>query len=179
MVQDILTFKHNFNMDIVGSEYTEIIELCRRSPFRDALFGFWGNQLHQSHPKLPKPEPNFWFDTYAEAIDFADGDNILFKLFRHVGIGDSFLYKSSEELTENAPDKVDKYYKAIALPTGGIGDFEVDGLARTVENVVQAWREMFTNMQKPFDVAELIQDWNLDTGKVNGGPDVATYWRMA
>lgn len=179
MVQDILTFKHNFNQDIVEAEYTETIEFCRRSPHKNALFSFWQTQLRRTHPSLGDPVPAFWFDTYAEAIDLADGSNVLFKLFRHVGFGESFLYESSKELSENAPNNVDKYYENIALPMGGIGYFEVDGISRAVENVVQAWQDMFVNLKNQYNVADLILDWNLDTGKVNGGSNVATYWQNA
>jgi hypothetical protein len=181
MFQDILTYRQNTGLDLVNSEYLEKIKYCRNSVYKAPLLNFWEHQLEDAYPDNDDdPAPSLWFSAYTKALDAADGANVFFKLFRHVGIGGAFLYKPSQELRDTEPDKCRKYYDQPALPTGGTGLFERDGLTRTVDNVTDAWSALYANLDQDFLVASLIKNWDLDTGEDQDAPGrPITYWQTA
>jgi hypothetical protein len=181
MFQDILTYHRNIGLDIVHSEYLEIIKHCRNSPYKSSVLDFWERLLEDAYPDYDDdPAPSLWFSLYTHALDAADGAYVFFELFRHVGIGGSFLYKPSQELKADEPAKCRKYYERPKLPTGGRGDFEQDGLLKAVDNVTEAWSALYSNLNQDFSVASLIKNWDLDTGKDQDAPgNPITYWQRA
>ena len=139
---------------------------------------FWARQALAAYPdKHERPDPGLWFATYSTAIDAAEGGSDIVALFRHLGIAKEYLYKTRDEIISSYPDRYQKYYKAVNLPTGGTGDFSKEGFDRAVGNVSDAWNKLYAGLTGSFDVAGLVKDWDLDTGVDMESPaHEVTYW---
>ena len=123
------------------------------------------------------PHPSLWFKTYIEAVDSAEGGSETVALFRHLGLAEGYLYKTSEEISVNHEDHYDKYYRDVLLPDGSKGSFRDVVFEKAVSNVLAAWREYYISLITPITVDNIVRNWNLDTGEDMEQPGkVVTYW---
>jgi hypothetical protein len=101
----------------------------------------------------------------------------LVALFRHVGLGEEYIYRTSEEIKRDYPQDYEKYFKKVKLPDGKVGTFQKDGFEKAVNNVAEAWKKLYDGLQSKIVVAQIIRNWNLDTGVDMDSPDKkVTYW---
>lgn len=178
MTQDSLIYKERKNTDIKYAEFSEAIEFCKDSEYFDGLMDFWSEQAAKTYSdKNEEPHPELWFTTYSEAIDAAEGNSDIIALFRHLGVGEGFIYKTKDEIISKYPKDYEKYFTKVKLPAGDVGFFPTDGFERAVKNVVDAWNKLYTGLNSNINVAGIIRNWNLDTGVDLGSPQkITTYW---
>lgn len=184
-VQDSLIFNELMRgLDITYAEYSDRFRNCAHSNALAPLMEMWKNLLLGSYPaKQPVPDPNSWFNVFLPLFDSADNPDGVIAMFRHTQIlGKEFtrekVYDSKARLREIYPDDCKRYYDEIKLPSGGVGTFKKDGFERSINNVVMLWNKFFQSLSDPsIAIADLIPNWNLDTGKVIGGNDDITLWR--
>lgn len=178
MTQDSVIYKIKMNDDIRYTDFSEMISFCGKSPFFNGLMEFWkGILLENYSDKNEEPHPELWFDTYSTAIKEAEGATGLLALFRHVGISNNLTYRTKSEIETNYPQYLTKYYAQVKLPNGNVGSFENDGYQRTLINVATAWKKLYDGLASPLIVAEVIKDWDLDTGvDMDSMNKTVTYW---
>ncbi len=178
MTQDSLIYHERKNTDIRYSEFSSAIKFCGNSPHFDGLVDFWTAQAVKTYPdKNEIPRPELWFKTYSEAIDTAEGGSGIVALFRHLGVGSGYIYKTRQEIFSRHSPQYEKYFSKVSLPNGGSGMFSREGFDRAVHNVVDAWNKLYTGINTNVNVAAVIKNWNLDTGVDMGAQErTVTYW---
>jgi len=179
MTQDSLIFNMEKSTDMTYAEFSSILKFCEKSKYFDALMDFWKNQVVQNYQdKREEPHPELWFQTYTEAIDAAEGGSEMVGLFRHLGIGGSYIYRPKDEIVRDYQLYFQKYFQEIKLPDGTAGHFPTHGFENAVTNVVSAWNTLYSGLYSGAVVASnIIKDWNLDTGVDMDSPQKeVTYW---
>jgi hypothetical protein len=180
MTEDPLIFAARKNTDMTYAEFSSILKFCRESADFDPLMEFWTEQvLFNYQDKGEEPDPALWFTTYTEAIDAAEGGSDIVGLFRHLGIGNSYIYKPKDEILSKYPQYGEKYFQKVKLPNGNIGSFQKDGFDKAVDNVTAAWNALYSGLSgsTAMVVADVIKNWNLDTGVDMDSPGKeVTYW---
>ncbi len=178
MTQDSLIYLERKNTDIRYAEFSSALKFCSRSEHFNKLMDLWteiGSKTYSD--KNTEPNPKLWFTTYSEAIDAAEGGSDIVALFRHLGIGKGFIYKTRDEIVSKFPQDYEKYYTKAKLPDGSISSFLKNGFEKAVDNVIDAWNNLYAGLTSTINVANLIKNWNLDTGVDMESPDgVVTYW---
>lgn len=178
MMQDSMVFfNHRNGEDIRYGEFADIIHYCRDSKHFDGLITFWKDLMQVNYAdKGEEPHPGLWFDTYSAAIDFADGNSIFAGLFRHVGPGKGFIYKTVEEIRTGEPQNLADYFDGVKVPGGTTADFETV-FDKAVNNVTDAWRTIYMGLTTGSASPKVVKCWNLDTGVDMQSPDKqVTYW---
>ena len=178
MTQDSLIFNAKMKTEIRYSEFSATVKFCRESEYFDELMEFWrGLTIECYQEKGEVPNPSLWFTTYGEAIDTAEGGSELVALFRHIGLGTNYIYRTKEEIGKEYPQDIKKYYKEVNIPGGQIGTFQKDAFEKAVNNVVDAWKKLYDGVITELIVTDIIRNWNLDTGIDMDSPDRRiTYW---
>lgn len=178
MTQDSLVYKNHRNYDIQHSEFSSVLKFCKDSDHYEALVNFWAKHLKGAHEVDEAPDPDWWFECYTKALDVAEGSGVA-SLFRHMGIGTTLSYNTSDELMHEQPDLVERYYQQVKLPGGKAGTFEEHGFEKAVRNVIEAWIALHASLSAEKNIAEIVKNWNLDTGEDQDSPDrEVTYWRV-
>jgi hypothetical protein len=179
MTQDSIIFNEVKNNDVTYAEFSEVLKFCAESSEFPTLMDFWKKQIQAAYPeKEDDSDPSLWFSTYTAAIDVAEGGSGIVAFFRHAGLDGNFLYHNKVELQADYPQYCESYYQKVMLPANGTGTFKKEGFERAVRNVVDAWTYLFNGLTNDAVVAELIRNWNLDTGvDMNSTPPgEVTYW---
>jgi len=179
MTQDSLVYYQRKNAEIRYTEFSSIIKYCGESEHDfETLVDFWQKQTVKTYPAAAEdPTPALWFKTYSAAIDAAEGGSRVVALFRHAGVGEDFIYKTQEEIVKQHFRDQEKYYTTVKLPGGGTGSFSTAGVNRAVENVANAWRQLYEGFESGVAIERVVRNWNLDTGAEIGGTDgIKTYW---
>ena len=175
MTQDSIIYNICRKTDIRYSEFSDMLRFCRESPHYKSLMEFWEELLTESYrEKGEEPDPPFWFDTYSTAIDAAGESNLL-ALFRHIGIAEKFIYKTRAEIEKDYPGDFVKYFKAVKIPTGGTGPFKEMVFEKVLVNVTSAWKALYDGLKTELFVAQVVRNWNLDTG-VDMNSGLVTFW---
>ena len=178
MTQDSLIYFERKKTDIRYAEFSSALKFCNESAHFDSLMDFWTQVGAKTYSdKNEEPEPKLWFRTYTKAIDAAEGGSDIVALFRHLGIGKSFIYKTRDEIVSGFPQDYEKYYAKAKLPDGRVGSFLKNGFEKAVDNVIDAWNKLYAGLTSTVNVAGIIKNWNLDTGTDMDSPDgEVTYW---
>jgi hypothetical protein len=169
MTQDSLVYRERKNAEVRYGEFSSALRFCRHSPHFGGVMDFWAEQAEQVYSVQTQetPNPQLWFSTYTTALDAAEGGSGVVAVFRHIGIGREFIYKTSKEIMESNPERYQKYYANVRLPGGAVGNFVPMGFTVAVDRIVNTWNTMYASLGDGRDVAGLIRDWNLDTGELN------------
>lgn len=177
MTMDSLIFHEIMHGDIRYAEFSDALKFCKDYEHFDELMEFWKAQLINNYPEIDyEPHPSFWFTTYTNAIDAAEGDSGVMAIFRHLGVGGSFIYKTSEDIITNYPEDYQKYYVEVKLP-GGVGSFPKDGFEKAVSNVVKIWKTLYEGLSNlSLQVSQVVRNWDLDTGGDIDANGVLTFW---
>jgi hypothetical protein len=173
MMQDVLIFHFVKNQELHAAEYTAHLTACKRDKAYAKVMEFWSAHAKVNAPALGTPETQAMFARYLAQLDTAEGGSAFAGAFRHIGF--AYAYKTSAELLNNHKSKVKKYYTDVALPTGGTGSFRTEGFDRAVQNTVDVWSRMERFLFSHDNIAEIIPDWNLDTG-FDQVRNTRTYW---
>jgi hypothetical protein len=178
MTEDSLIFNEIEKEDIHYSRFIEILKFCKESAHFDDVMAFWTQQLRSNYSeKNEEPDPPLWVSTYTEAIDVAGGDSALVALFRHIGTVENYIYETKEQIMTEHPDRQERFYAQIKLPSGKTGDFWTDGFQRAMANVQSVWDTLYLGFSSNIVVAEIVKDWNLDTGVDQNSPEgTVTYF---
>jgi hypothetical protein len=179
MTEDSLIFYRRKNADLTYAQFSQIIESCGDSPHFDQLLAFWKKQLSNNYRSLgEEPKPSLWFTTYTKAIDLAEGDSGAAGLFRHLGLGSSYLYKAKDDIQRNYTGDLEKYFEHVMLPHQCSGSFLSNGFDFAVSNIVKAWADLFsTLLSGTINVSHIVKNWNLDTGvDMDSGNNEVTFW---
>ncbi len=178
MTQDSLIYHERKNTDLRCGEFSSAVKFCGDSEHFDALVDFWKEQALKSYAdKHEEPHPELWFDTYAEAIDTAEGGSGIIALFRHLGIGKDYLYETKDEIMSGRPQDYEKYFAHTQLPGGNVGAFSKEGFEKAVRNVVDAWNRLYAGLITTIPLAAAVKNWNLDTGvDMDTDEKTVTYW---
>ncbi len=178
MTQDSLIYHERKNTDIRYAEFSSAIKFCGDSQHFNAVMDFWeGLSVKTYLDKNERPNPKLWFTTYSEAIDTAEGGSGIVALFRHLGIGSGFIYRTKDEITASYSQQHEKYFTKVKLPGDNIGLFSKDGFEKAVNNVVSAWNRLYAGLRSNITIAEVVKNWNLDTGVDMATPErTVTYW---
>ncbi|HSW64854.1 MAG TPA: zinc dependent phospholipase C family protein [Dissulfurispiraceae bacterium] len=178
MTQDSLLFNaQNNGNDIRYAELSSVIQFCRKSPYFGDVMTFWKLHAQKVYPKNGEPDPRRWFTTYDKAIDAAEGDSGVVALFRHLGLAKSYIYRTTQEILVDYPLDFQKYYASVRLPNGLPGSFLKNGFDYALHNVIVAWNALFAGLSSNLQVATVVRNWNLDTGRDMGLPGMpVTYW---
>jgi hypothetical protein len=178
MTQDSIIYNIHRKTEIRYSEFSEMVKFCNESQYFSELMDFWEElTINNYQEKNEEPYPAFWFNTYAEAIDAAEGGSKFVALFRHIGLGEDFIYKTSTEIEREYPQDYVNYFKEVQLPGGMKGPFKERVFERAMDNVIAAWRMLYDGLRSPIVVAQIIRNWNLDTGvDMESAEGRVTYW---
>jgi hypothetical protein len=178
MTEDSIIFKKYTTAEIKYANFTTILKYCKESEDFHTVMEFWKQLLLKAYPeKGETPAPPLWVTTYSEAIDFAEGDSGVAALFRHIGLGETLIYRTSTEITEEHQDEYSKYYTRVLLPSGSEANFEKDVAQKTITNIATAWKAMYESLNTGSSITEIIKNWNLDTGEDMDSPNKEqTYW---
>lgn len=184
-VQDSLLFNElTRGLDITYAEYSDRFKNCARSNALSEVLTTWKNLLLGSYPaQQPVPDPNLWFNVFLHLFDSADNPGGVIAMFRHTQmLGEAFtrekVYDSKARLREKYPEDCKRYYDKIKLPSGETGTFKKDGFERAVKNVVEKWNKFYQSLSdSTIAIADIIPNWNLDTGQVIGVNGDITLWR--
>lgn len=176
MTQDSLIYNTIMKTDIRYSEFSEMLKFCRESEHFDKLMDFWkALVLNNYREKAEDPHLALWFTTYAEAIDTAEGGSELVALFRHIGIAEKYIYRTREEIEKDYSQDYVRYFREVKLPTGSNGNFQKYAFEKAVANVTDAWKKLYEGLKAEIIVAQVIRNWNLDTG-IDMDTNIKTYW---
>jgi hypothetical protein len=178
MTEDSIIYNVYRKTEIRYSEFSEMVKFCKGSEYFNELMDFWTGLVLSNYPdKGEEPHPAFWFTTYGEAIDAAEGGSELVALFRHIGLGANLIYKTSIEIKNDYPQDYLKYFKEVKLPGGGVGPFKEMVFEKAMDNVTSAWRMLHDGLRAQIVVGQIIRDWNLDTGvDMDSMEGRVTYW---
>jgi hypothetical protein len=178
MTQDSLIYHEHKNTDIRYAEFSSAVKFCGKSEYFNDLMDFWTEQALKTYSdKNEDPNPALWFTTYAEAIDTAEGGSGIVALFRHLGIGGGFIYKTQGEILSDHLHHYEKYFAKAKMPDGNVGMFLTDGFERAVSNVVDAWNKLYAGLNANMNIAATVKNWNLDTGvDMATSESTVTYW---
>jgi hypothetical protein len=182
MTEDSLIFYKRKNTDLTYAQFSQIIASCDDSPHFDQLLAFWKKQASNNYSSIgEQPQPSLWYDTYTKAIDFAEGDSGAVGLFRHLGLGTTYIYKSKNDIQANYPGDLEKYVEHVMLPYHCSGSFMTNGFDFAVINVINAWTDLFSALiSGTINISHVIKNWNLDTGVDMDSPNhEVTYWPAA
>jgi len=174
MTQDSLIFFAKKNFDITIAEFIDILRLCNDHPDFNELLKFWKRLAKNAYSRADDPNPRLWFRTYSTALDIVDNSGIA-AFFRHVGIAQRYLYRPANEIMASFPQDYETYYSKVRLPGGNSGIFIKDGFDKAVNNIVEAWNRLYAGLTSPLIVADIIRNWNLDTG-IDALTGAMTYW---
>jgi hypothetical protein len=166
MTQDSLVFNKRRKTDISYAEFSEILKYCDKSPHFPNLMDFWKAQIINNYRDIvEEPSPDAWFSSYTKAIDLAEGGSAVVGLFRHLGIGTSYIYMTKDEILKNHIGNYEQYFDHVKLPHGGIGSFSSNGYEYAIGRVTNAWNDLYSGLiSGTVNVAGVIKNWNLDTG---------------
>lgn len=171
MTQDIMIFKREKNMELNASDYTRHIDDCIGfTKYFASVTQLWSHLAMMNYPSAGLPDLNKLIRSYKDVLDTADGGNILARMFRHIGM--KYIYKRFDELTD---EEISKYYDQVILPNGVKGSFKTEGYDYAVRNIVEAWRKIESFLYSKRNVAEIVPDWNLDTG-IEQTNNIRTFW---
>lgn len=175
MTQDSIIYNLYRKTDIRYSEFSEMLRFCKDSPYYKNLMDFWEVLLEENYKdKDEEPEPPLWFNTYSTAIGAA-GESKLLAFFRHLGIAEKYIYKTRAEIENDYAADFIKYYKSVKLPDGKMGSFNELGFKKALDNVTSAWKKLYDGLKSQILVADILKNWNLDTG-VDMNTGQVTYW---
>jgi len=179
ITQDSLIYHQVTKRDVRYSEFSSVLKFCgQQGEDFEALMEFWRKQTQRTYPDTgEEPKPSLWLITYSNAIDAAEGGSSIVALFRHAGIANRLLYKTRDEIAEKYPEDQEKYYTKVRMPEGATRRFRAMGFDRAVNNVVDAWHRMYDGFESAVQIAEVIRNWNLDTGvDMDSSDQIKTYW---
>ncbi|MBE0645519.1 MAG: zinc dependent phospholipase C family protein [Bacteroidetes bacterium] len=171
MTQDVLVFETR-NQELRSAEYTDHLLACKRDAAFSAVLEFWAEHAKVNCPSAGTPGTKGMFDRYFLQMDAAEGGYALAAAFRHIGI--TYAYKSAADLRKDKT-KLNRYFEKVKLPNGGTGAFMTEGFARAVQNTVDIWNKMDRYLFSTDNVAEIVPNWNLDTG-IDQDTNKRTYW---
>jgi hypothetical protein len=178
MTQDSLIYHERKNTDLRYGEFSSAVKFCGDSEHFGGLMDFWKEQALKSYTdKHEELHPELWFETYAEAIDAAEGGSEIVALFRHLGIGRDYIYETKDEIMSGRPQDYLKYFAHAQLPGGNVGAFSKEGFEKAVRNVVDAWNKFYTGLTANVELAAVVKNWDLDTGvDMDTAGKTVTYW---
>ena len=123
------------------------------------------NKALKTYPDADEtPDPDLWFKMYSAAIDIAEGGSGIVALFRHAGIGRDYIYKTQKEIDTKHPEDKEKYFTKVRLPGNGTGSFSTAGFDRAVNNVTDAWRQLYEGLESDVELQRVVWKWSLETG---------------
>lgn len=182
MVQDSFIFREVKGIELrYGAPddegYLGILKMCsdRQDPHRidENIREFWSKTLVDSHPgagdAVTSIDPDGWHSHFLSTINLA-ADPIA--IFRHIGERKNLAYKKTTGITA---EERRRFVDELKLPGGRTGKFREDAFDKAVEKVIEAWRRLFTEVQKGDSTScnSYLRNWNLDTGVDDDEP---YYW---
>ena len=173
MTQDIMIMNDIMNLQLTDATYTGHIDSCIVHRAFGKVMDFWREHAMMNCPAAGRPNTDALVSSYKDLLTTASGGNAFGRLFRHLGT--NFSYISYSSLMRNYPDRIDRYYSNVLLPNGLTGSFRIDVFDYAVKNLVDAWTRIERKLFSIQNIAEIIPDWNLDTG-VDQRTGVQTYW---
>jgi hypothetical protein len=173
MIQDVMIFKDVINLELSAAEYTDFLRACIGHPSFDKVAYFWATHAEVNCSMAGSFPTEQIIGSYVKELDTAEGGNTFARAFRHFGIG--YAYRTYRDITKNSPELVKKYYSNIQLPNGMAGSFRKDGFEHAVRNLVAVWSKMERSLFSTENIADIIPNWNLDTG-VDQDSAIRTYW---
>lgn len=178
MTQDSFVYNAmNNGNEIRYAELSSVIRFCRQSAYFDDVMEFWKRQAQIVYPSGGEPDPQSWFTTYAAAVDTAEGGSGVVALFRHLGIGESLLYRTTQEILAEYPLDFQKYYASVRLPNGLPGSFLKHGFDYALGNIIAVWNRLYAGLTSGVQISAVVKNWNLDTGQDMGASGTpVTYW---
>ncbi len=175
MTIDSLLFHEIMRYDISYADYSEALRFCKDSQYFHEVIDFWEKHLVKNYPLEEEPHPSFWFITYTNAVDIAEEEDGVRAIFRHLG-AENYFYKKSNEIERDSPVDCQKYYFEVKFP-GGTGPFKQNGFDKAVDNVVGIWKALYQSLSTlGLHVAQLVRNWNLDTGGDSDAGGIKTFW---
>ena len=173
MIQDVMIFKEVMNIDLVGTEWTNLLRTCTPHKSFEKVAAFWTNHAKVNCPFVEKFDSGSIIKSYIDELDTVDSIHGLAAAFRHLGI--NYVYRTYSDLKKNSPELVDKYYYNVRLPNGRTGSFKTEGFERSVKHLSDVWSKLDRFLFSIDNIPEIIPNWNLDTG-VDQNKNIVTYW---
>jgi hypothetical protein len=147
---------------------------CGENEFDPDIRGVWSAMLKEVAPDeyaSNPPDFNAWQRAYKFGIDtIAEEGDRLIPLARHVAMGLKLVYPREDEVES-------QYIEALATPEGRMGYEQLfERAIRNVELQSNGIALAILGVTKKELLASNGQ-WDLDTGRIDGGPRV--YWKEA
>ncbi len=178
MTQDSIIFNiQKDGADIRYAEFADTVHFCEASSHFGGLMDFWKDLIISGYAdKHEEPHPELWFTTYTLGIDAADANSVFTALFRHVGLGTSYIYKTANEIQTNYRKEYVKYFQAVTIPDKTTTSFSTV-FAKTLDNITAAWKAIYDGLAPDGPPVKIVKDWYLDTGVDMQSPGKeVTYW---
>jgi hypothetical protein len=173
MFQDVIMFKEVKNLQLTNSEYADFLHDAIDSDKFSDVAAFWKTYAEVNCSMYGSFNVERIIESYTNMLDTASGGNIFARMFRH--LGKDIIYPSYNEIIENSPDLVDKYYRNVLLPNGRTGSFLKEGFNRAVDNLVNIWKDVERILFNSGNFQSIVPNWNLDTG-IDQTTGIRTYW---
>jgi hypothetical protein len=173
MIQDVIIFKDVMNLELSAAEYTDYLKACIEHSSFNKVADFWAAHAEVNCPFADSFPIKNIIDSYVKELDTAEGGNAFAIAFRHFGL--KYIYRTYNDIMTKSPGLVEKYYSNIRLPNGMIGTFRKDGFEYAVKNLVVAWSKIERSLFSTENIADIIPNWNLDTG-IDQDTSIRTYW---
>ncbi len=178
MTQDSIIFNiKKDGADIRYAEFADMVHFCKDSVHFEELVSFWKGLIMANYAyKREEPHPALWFTTYSAAIDAADANSAFVGLFRHVGLGESYFYRTAAEIRSDFAEQYKNYFLNFRLPDNTYVNFEAV-FQKAVGNIADAWKAIYTGLAPGAAPVSVVKAWNLDTGADMQSPgNPVTYW---
>lgn len=173
MIQDVMIMKDVLNLELSAAEYSDLLRSAIEHSSFNKVADFWAAHAEVNCPTVGSFPTQKIIKSYVDELDVAEGGNGLARAFRHFGL--DFVYRTYDDITENSPELVEKYYSNIQMPNGTTGPFRTGGFEYAAKNLATVWSKFGRSLFSTENIADIIPDWNLDTG-INQDTDIRTYW---
>jgi hypothetical protein len=177
MTMDSLIFDEIIHAGLTYAEFSDALKFCKESEHFQELLDFWQAQLSKNYAGMAhEAEPSIWFTEYTDLLDLAEGGKVT-AIFRHLGVGGNYVYRTAEDIRTNTPEDYQQYYASVKFPGGGSGPFRTTGFERAVNNVATIWKALYRGLTDfGLAVSQVVRNWNLDTGGDQEAGNVVTFW---
>jgi len=109
--------------------------------------------------------PGRWLRWYRTLLNSSTTGKFR-NLTRHIGIGKSLSYPTTEEILRDYPAEHEIFFEKVKLPfRKNRAHFMSAGFVRTVRNVLRSWEVTWEGIREGKAITHYIKDWNLDTGR--------------
>ncbi|MEJ5128880.1 zinc dependent phospholipase C family protein [Comamonas sp. MYb21] len=163
MHQDAFIFPHVMNVGDTGLSHhlRSGIAKCHANGDEDkidsTIENVWTQMLQATYPDIGIPEPSIWHHGFRDVLAAVTEANQLLPFARHVAAHLNLTYPAEKDIDSS-------YIKQLRTPEGPMDYIDIYQRARC--NVLAMWKGLDDALAgHGLETLDLLEDWNLDTGR--------------